>query len=135
MQTDIHGVLQKRLNDFDFAVVTTLYICFEYWIWKQNSVTSLSISSNGNLLDKGLTKIAHEGGRAHGLLNVTPSDFFSLELRIPGFIEQEAIAKVINKADKDLRIVKTKLQLLKKQKRGLMEVLLAGRRRLNNGER
>ena len=31
-------------------------------------------------LDKGLTKIAHDGGRAHGLLNVTLSDFFSLKL-------------------------------------------------------
>ncbi len=31
-------------------------------------------------LDTGLTKIAQEGGRAHGLLNVTLSDFFSLKL-------------------------------------------------------
>ena len=30
---------------------------------------------SANYLDQGLTKIAHEGGRANGLLNVTPLIF------------------------------------------------------------
>src|SRR5690606_37721123 len=65
----------KRLNNFDKAVVTTLYICF---CIKDNTTTNSDFFEQyfeANLLDKGLTQIAHEGGRAHGLLNVTPSDF------------------------------------------------------------
>ncbi|HRE97988.1 MAG TPA: restriction endonuclease subunit S, partial [Flavobacteriales bacterium] len=83
-----------------------------------------------NLLDKGLTKIAHEGGRAHGLLNVTPSDFFSLKVIIPSFEEQFAIAIVLKAADNEIELLKTKLEKFKEQKKGLMQVLLTGKKRL-----
>jgi hypothetical protein len=47
---------------------------------KKNNPEYFEHFFGANHLDKGLTKIAHEGGRAHGLLNVTLSDFFSLKL-------------------------------------------------------
>jgi type I restriction enzyme S subunit len=81
-------------------------------------------------LDKGLTKIAHEGGRAHGLLNVTPTDFFSLRIFIPTFEEQSAIARVLQAADKEIQLLKTKTEKLREQKKGLMQVLLTGKKRL-----
>jgi len=83
-----------------------------------------------NLLDKGLTKIAHEGGRAHGLLNVTPSDFFSLKITIPTPDEQIAIAQVLQAADIEIQLLKAKTEKLRKQKKGLMQVLLTGKKRL-----
>ena len=83
-----------------------------------------------NLLDEGLTKIAHEGGRAHGLLNVTPSDFFSLVVTIPSIAEQTAIALVLQAADKEIGLLKAKAEKLRELKKGLMQVLLTGRVRL-----
>jgi len=81
-------------------------------------------------LDKGLTKIAHEGGRAHGLLNVTPSDFFSLKITIPNPKEQIDIAFVLQAADKEIQLLKSKTRKLQEQKKGLMQQLLTGKKRV-----
>ena len=120
----------KRLKDFEKAVVTTLYICFGLKNSQKNSGDFFKHFFEANLLDKGLTKIAHEGGRAHGLLNVTPFDFFSLKIIIPTPDEQTAIAQVLKAADKEISLLKSKTERLREQKKGLMQVLLTGKRRL-----
>jgi type I restriction enzyme S subunit len=120
----------KRLNDFDKAVVTTLYICFGIKDKKKTNPEFFEQYFGANHLDKGLTKIAHEGGRAHGLLNVTPSDFFSLKVTVPSYEEQTAIAQVLQAADKEIRLLKAKAEKLREQKKGLMQVLLTGKVRL-----
>jgi len=120
----------KRLNDFDKAVVTTLYICFRIIDEHKSSGDFFEQFFEANLLDKGLTQIAHEGGRAHGLLNVTPADFFNLKLVVPDYKEQIAIAQVLKVADSEILLLKAKLDKLKEQKKGLMQVLLTGKKRL-----
>lgn len=120
----------KRLKDFDKAVVTTLYICFGLKNLQKNYGDFFEHYFAANLLDRGLTKIAHEGGRAHGLLNVTPSDFFSLKITVPVFEEQTAIAEVLQAADKEIQLLKTKIEKLREKKKGLMQVLLTGKKRL-----
>jgi len=120
----------KRLNDFDKAVVTTLYICFGVKNQKKTNPEYFEQFFGANHLDKGLTKIAHEGGRAHGLLNVTPSDFFSLKITVPSYEEQTAIAQVLQAADKEISLLKAKAEKLREQKKGLMQVLLTGKIRL-----
>ena len=76
-------------------------------------------------------KVANEGGRAHGLLNVTPDDFFNMHMSVPSFEEQTAIASVLVNADKEIEIQKQKLTAMQTQKKGLMQVLLTGKRRIN----
>lgn len=120
----------KRLKDFEKAVVTTLYICFGIKDKGMANPEFFEQYFEANLLDEGLTKIAHEGGRAHGLLNVTPSDFFSLVVTIPSIAEQTAIALVLQAADKEIGLLKAKAEKLREQKKGLMQVLLTGRVRL-----
>ena len=120
----------KRLTDFEKAVVTTLYICFKVKDSMKSSGEFFEHFFEANLLDNGLTKIAHEGGRAHGLLNVTPGDFFELKITIPSDEEQTAIARILQAADKEISLLKTKLDKLKEQKKGLMQVLLTGKKRL-----
>lgn len=121
----------KRLNEFDSAVVTTLYICFGLKDGLNNSGDFFEYYFEANLLDKGLMKIAHEGGRAHGLLNVTPKDFLSLKITIPQKPEQNAITDILQSADNELNLLMDKLERLKEQKRGLMQVLLTGKKRIN----
>jgi type I restriction enzyme S subunit len=121
----------KRLNDFEKAVVTTLYICFGLKN-EHNSGDFFEQYFEANLLDKGLTKIAHEGGRAHGLLNVTPSDFFDLKITIPTQKEQTAVACILQTADQEIQLLKAKAEKMKEQKKGMMQVLLTGKIRLTN---
>jgi type I restriction enzyme, S subunit len=124
----------KRLKEFEKAVVTTLYICFRIKDESRHSGDFLEQLFEACMLDKGLTKIAHEGGRAHGLLNVTPSDFFSLKITIPGYDEQVAIAKVLQAADREIELLKKQLDALKRQKRSLMQKLLTGQIRVKTAD-
>lgn len=120
----------KRLNDYDKAVVTTLYICFSIKDETKTDGNFFEQFFEANLLNRGLTQIAHEGGRAHGLLNVTPSDFFSLKITVPDKAEQTAIAQILQAADKELGLLRAKRERLREQKKGVMGVLLTGRKRL-----
>lgn len=120
----------KRLSETDKAVVTSLYICFNVKSKTNTNIDFLSYYFENGGLNKGLTKIANEGGRAHGLLNVTPKDFFELILNIPSFVEQTAIAQVLSASDREIEIAQQRLKLIQRQKRGLMQQLLTGKKRI-----
>lgn len=59
------------------------------------------------------------------------SNFLKLQVPLPSFEEQTAIATVLQCADDELQLLKKKLDQLKEQKKGLMQVLLTGKKRLN----
>ena len=120
----------KRLKSFDKAVVTTLYICFRLKEKPRTNIDFFEQYCESGLLNKELVKVANEGGRAHGLLNVTPADFFNMHMRIPSIEEQTAIASVLVNADKEIEIQKQKLAALQEEKKGLMQVLLTGKKRI-----
>lgn len=83
----------KRLNNYKLGVLSTLYIAFK------------PVSINTDYLEeyfdstkwyKEIYKRATEGARNHGLLNISPQDFFELNLSIPNNrIEQERISKIL----------------------------------------
>ena len=120
----------KRLSEAEKAVVTSLYICFNVKPGTDANIDYLSYYFDNGGLNRGLTKIANEGGRAHGLLNVTPKDFFGLSFEIPSLKEQTAIAEVLTAADREIELAKEKLERLRSQKRGLMQQLLTGKKRV-----
>lgn len=59
------------------------------------------------------------------------SNFLELEIPLPTIEEQAAIAQVLQTADKEIELLKTKLEQQKLQKKGLMQVLLTGKVRVN----
>ena len=118
----------KRLDDFDKAVVTTLYICFE--ITEKANSDFMVYYFEGGMLVRNLMKIAQEGGRAHGLLNISLGDFFGLKMTLPSTEEQTAIAQVLTKADEEINRTQNYLEQLQEQKKGLMQQLLTGQRRV-----
>jgi type I restriction enzyme S subunit len=120
----------KRLTAFDKAVVTTLYICFKLKNLSTINIDFFEQYCESGIFNKELVKIANEGGRAHGLLNVTPSDFFNMHMRIPNIEEQSAIANVLVNADKEIGLANEKLARQQSQKRGLMQQLLTGKKRI-----
>ncbi|HIH10843.1 TPA: hypothetical protein HA241_01505 [Candidatus Woesearchaeota archaeon] len=65
-------------------------------------------------------------------------DSFSIiKVQIPSYEEQTAIAQLLQAADKEIQLLKTKTEKLREQKKGMMQVLLTGKKRLilNNKER
>lgn len=56
--------------------------------------------------------------------------FSSIKIKIPEQKEQTAIAKVFQSANKEINLLKEKLEKLKTQKKGLMKVLLTGKKRI-----
>ena len=115
----------KRLDSFENAVVTTLYICFRM---KDGEVSSnfLKYYFDSGLLNRQIKRIANEGGRAHGLLNVTPSDFFNIKVNLPKYEEQEKISATLLTNEQGIQLLEQDIFELKEQKRGLMQLLLTG---------
>lgn len=58
-------------------------------------------------------------------------DAFSIiKIKLPSIEEQTAIAQVLQAADKEIELLKTKAAKLREQKKGMMQVLLTGRKRV-----
>jgi type I restriction enzyme S subunit len=53
-----------------------------------------------------------------------------LKLNLPTIEEQTAIAQVLQAADKEISLLKVKAEKLREQKKGLMQLLLTGKKRL-----
>ena len=85
----------KRLDNYDEGVLSTLYICFNI---NETIVDSdyLTYYFESTKWHRGLSDIAGEGARNHGLLNVSITDYFNTKHRFPVIEEQKAIAKMLN---------------------------------------
>jgi len=72
-------------------------------------------------------------GLVEDTLNCKYHDFSIVKVLIPPTKkEQSAIANVFQIADKEIDILREKLEKLKEQKNGLMQLLLTGKKRLKN---
>jgi type I restriction enzyme S subunit len=67
-----------------------------------------------------------------GQTNLRKDDILDCPLNIPSLSEQTAIAEILATADRELQLQKDKLAQLQTQKKGLMQVLLTGKKRLIN---
>jgi type I restriction enzyme S subunit len=81
-------------------------------------------------MNPGLATVTNEGGRAHGLLNITKADFFTREVTCPCLSEQVAIAAVLSDMNAEIEALEEKLVKARRLKQGMMQELLTGRTRL-----
>ena len=119
-----------RLEEKGSALVPFVYICFRPKEKVDGSFYKQWFLDYG--LDRQLNQIITSGARGDGLLNVNTDDFFKLKVPYLQFEEQTAIAQVLQTADKEIELLKTKLEHQKLQKKGLMQVLLTGKVRVKN---
>lgn len=117
-----------QLEDKDSALVPFVYICFSPGKEVHSTFYKQWFSAHG--LDRQLRRIITSGARGDGLLNVDTEDFFKLSVPLPTMKEQVAIARVLQTADREIGLLKSKAERLRKQKKGMMQVLLAGKKRL-----
>lgn len=116
-----------RLKE-DSAIVPFVYICFRAIDNTCCEFYQQFFINHG--LDKQLKQIITSGARGDGLLNVNSDDFMALKIPYPKVDEQIAIASILTDADKELEIQKQKLAAMQAQKKGLMQVLLTGKKRI-----
>lgn len=62
--------------------------------------------------------------------NISKKEVMKLKIDLPTIEEQTAIAEVLTAADREIELAKEKLERLRRQKRGLMQQLLTGKRRI-----
>lgn len=72
----------------------------------------------------------HSQGLVGDTLNCKYRDFGQVHICCPPLAEQKAITEVLTAADREIELAKEKLERLRRQKRGLMQQLLTGKRRI-----
>ena len=109
----------KRLDNYDEGVLSTLYICFKI---NETIVDSdyLAYYFESTKWHRGLSDIAGEGARNHGLLNVSMTDYFNTKHRFPVIEEQKAIVKMLNAITEKERKATMLGECFQKQKQYLL---------------
>ena len=112
----------KRLERYDSGVVSPLYICFA----AKDGVCAdfYSYYFESEPFYREIYKIAQEGARNHGLLNVATEDFFKIRIANPPLEEQRRIADIWGCCDRVIALKKELIAEKKKQKKSLMQKLL-----------
>lgn len=59
------------------------------------------------------------------------NQFSQIQVPVPPFEEQQKIAEILSTADKEIELLEAELEHLKEQKKGLMQLLLTGKIRVN----
>jgi len=120
----------KPLLAYEAGVVSSLYLCFRLREDVDADFDFFRHYFEAGLLNQEIEGIAQEGARNHGLLNVSVTDFFKLQLHIPSAPEQRRIAEVINVARAEEALLEAQIRALRQEKSALMSQLLTGKRRV-----
>lgn len=110
----------KPLKLYDKGVVSTLYICFRPKAGFSGDYFEQFF--NAGMLNREITKIAQEGARNHGLLNVSVKEFFEdIKLPVPHEKEQQKIAQFLQSIDNKIDAVAEQIEQTKQFKKGLLQ--------------
>ena len=124
----------KPLLAYESGVVSSLYLCFKLREEVDADFDFFRHYFEAGLLNQEIEGIAQEGARNHGLLNVSVTDFFKLQLYVPSAPEQRRIAEVLNVAKAEELRFGEQLKFLRLEKTALMSQLLTGKRRVKMPE-
>lgn len=109
----------KRLKKYDKGVVSTLYICFKFK--KSVSLQFMEQYFEFGRQNVEIEKVAQEGARNHGLLNIGVQDFLGIDLILPSSTEQQKIATYLSSIDTKLERVSGQITQTQTFKKGLLQ--------------
>ena len=106
----------KRLDKYEKGCLSSLYFVFR----PNDNVDSdyLTHYFESSKWHKGISNIAGEGARNHGLLNMAVDDYFATKHYLPSLPEQKKIARIFNAITKRIEIqnkIIEDLKVLKKE--------------------
>ncbi|MDY5264129.1 MAG: restriction endonuclease subunit S [Eubacteriales bacterium] len=113
----------KRLDRYDKGCLSSLYFVFR----PKDSVDSdyLTHYFETKKWHKGISDIAGEGARNHGLLNMAVDDYFATKHFLPAIDEQRKIAAFLNKIEKRIETQNKIIEDLKILKKELCRKMLS----------
>lgn len=110
----------KPLKLYEKGVVSTLYICFRTKTGHCESYFEQYFDAGQ--LNREIAKIAQEGARNHGLLNVSVTEFFNdIKLTVPHKKEQQKIAQFLQSIDTKIAAVAEQIEQTQQFKKGLLQ--------------
>lgn len=112
---DDGGLVSHRFPTYTFKTKNAIPEFFRYFILQKKFKYQLDLISPGG------------AGRNRVM---SKKDFPKIEVTIPSVEEQKAIANILDNAFNELSLLRYKRDMLKEQKKGLMQVLLTGKKRL-----
>ena len=118
----------KQLEKYEKGIVSPLYICFS--ANKDTNTDFYRQYFEAGRFNREIYKIAQEGARNHGLLNVSTPEFFSAALVYPPVAEQKKIAEILAQCDTVIELKEKYLEEQKRRKQWLIENVLTGKIRL-----
>lgn len=112
----------KRLDKYEKGCLSSLYFVFR----PNDNVDSdyLTHYFESSKWHKGISNIAGEGARNHGLLNMAVDDYFATKHYLPSLPEQKKIARIFNAITKRIEIQNKIIEDLKVLKKELCKVIL-----------
>ncbi|WP_259319723.1 restriction endonuclease subunit S [Phocaeicola vulgatus] len=113
----------KRLDCYEQGTLSSLYICFKpYSHVSSDFLTHYFETSKWH---QGISEIAVEGARNHGLLNVGIQDFFETRHCLPqSLLEQEKIAKFLNLIEERIATQNKIIEKLQSLIKGLIDDII-----------
>lgn len=112
----------KRLDRYEMGVLSTLYIVFRIRDSIKTNSDYIVTYYDTNIWHKEVKAIAAEGARNHGLLNITPSDFFETVIALPkDFEEQQKIGEYFSNLDNLITLHQRKCEQTKELKKFMLQ--------------
>ncbi len=113
------------LNDYDEGILSPMYIVFKA---NENIDKTYLLQCLQSWWFRGHIPAYTQGSVRDSL---SFDGLCSMKFYIPTLQEQKAISAILEQADKEIEIQKQKLAAMQEQKKGLMQVLLTGKKRIN----
>ncbi|SDA45004.1 restriction endonuclease subunit S [Methanobrevibacter millerae] len=120
----------KRLDNYENGAISTLYICFK--INEKMNSDLLKEYFETDKWYKEIYKIAVEGARNHGLLNIAVNDFFNTKHILPtNTKEQEKLSKFLITVNKKIDLLENQYQSYLDFKKYLMQQIFTQKLRFD----
>jgi type I restriction enzyme S subunit len=113
----------------DSALVPNVYYSFSLRADLNSSYYEHFFASGA--LNRQLAQRITSGVRGNGLLNLSAEEFFGVKVPTPDRVTQDGAADALNMGARKIELLQHKAELLRTQKRGLMQKLLTGQLRVN----
>ena len=122
----VHGACGVVPNDLSDSIVSNEYLVLR--VRNGFSITYLRYFSSTPVFQKDCY-LSSIGVHIEKML-FKPQWWFKTKYYFPSLLEQNYIASVLTTADKEIEILNKKLKAIKQQKKGLMQQLLTGKKRV-----
>lgn len=111
----------KRLNLYEKGIVSSLYICFRPKDTEESDF--LEQYFNSGFFNNEISKIAQEGARNHGLLNISIDDLMRAKLYLPTRATQKKIVTILKSWDNYIHFFSEYIKLKRDLKKGILQKL------------